>query len=344
MANETLITQLDELREAYSQQQKAAAALQTTLKTMTAAQSKTQKALTDYGARNTGVDVYPAQEMLASLRLKEEMIDPLLPDLRRELKALASLTGALKEAAAALRSEPADVVRLDKAIAALQGAQQDDIAALLPEMTGELELAQMQLGSEFAQKLRDALADHGISIGGRAPHFEIGRFEMEVNFARRFFTLRYGKDMVIPRAPITVEAALKAYDSASTTVMGRQQNGQAWINQLYEAYEMAWRKRGVSGTRVNIVDCYVEMVLLRQGRAFSSEPSKRTFSDYSRAQFIYDFYEFAHHHRLTHNGSFVRAHSATKSQADSVARSMWIVEGDSPYDGRYIADIEFEKG
>jgi hypothetical protein len=343
MPNDTLITQLDQLREVYTQQQKAAATLQTMLKTIIAAQSKTQKALMDYSAQNTGLDVGPTQETFADLRLKEEAIDPLLPDLRRELKMLASLTGALKDSAAALRSEPADVVRLDKAVILLQGTPQQDIATLLPELNRELELAQIQLGTEFGQKLRDALAAEGISIGGRSPHFEIGRFELEVNFAKRFITLRYGKDNVVPRAPITVEAAIKTYDSASKSVMGRNQNGQAWISQFYEAYTLARRKRDAGGTRVNIVDCYVEMVLLRQGRAFSSEPSKRTFSDYTRAQFIHDFHEFAQRRRFAHNRQVVKAHVASKSQTDSPAKSMWMVEGDSPYDGRYVADVEFEK-
>ena len=35
--------------------------------------------------------------------------------------------------------------------------------------------------------------------------------------------------------------------------------------------------------------------------------------------------------------------NAVKSQTDNPAKSMWIVEGDSPYDGRYIADVEFTK-
>lgn len=343
MPNETLVTQLDQLREIYVQKQKAGAALEHTLKAITAAQAKTQKALVDYENQNMDVDVRRAQEIFANLRLKEEAVDPLLPDLRRELKKLAVLIGALKDAVAALRSEPVDVVRLDKAITALLGVQEQDVAALLPELNQELMLAQRQLGDEFGQKLRSALAEQGIGIGGRAPHFEIGRFELEANFAKRLIALRYGKDMVVPRAPITVEAALKAFESATKAIMGRSQNGSAWIAQFYEAYELARRKRDTGGARVNIVECYLEMVVLRQGRAFFIEPGKRTITDYSRAQFIADFYEFAQRQRLAQNGRSVKAHSATKSQTDSPAKSMWIVEGDSPYDGRYIADIEFVK-
>src|SRR5438552_8800208 len=120
MPNETLIDQLDTLRETYAQRQKAAAGLQTALKAVTNAQAKAQKALRDFSAQDAGVDVSDAQAAFAQTRLKEDAIDPLLPDLRRELKSLAALTGALKDATTALRSEPVDVVRLDKALTALQ--------------------------------------------------------------------------------------------------------------------------------------------------------------------------------------------------------------------------------
>ena len=89
------------------------------------------------------------------------------------------------------------------------------------------------------------------------------------------------------------------------------------------------------------MDCYYELVLLRQSRTFHTEPSKRTLVDYSRAQFAYDFYEFAQRQRHAYEGRHVAAHTATKSQTDSADRSIWIVEGSSPHDGHYIGDIEF---
>jgi hypothetical protein len=308
---------------------------------VTNAHSKAQKVLRDFSAQNGAIDVNAAQQAFAGTRLKEEAIDPLLPDLRRDLKTLATLVTALKDAASALRSEPVDVVRLDKARTVLETARQPDIRELLSDLGEELDVAQRVLGDEFGQKLRAALADQGITIGGRAPKFTIGRFELEANFAKRFLILRYGKDAVVPHIPITVEAALRAYGSATKLISGRPQDGRAWMGQFHDAYQNVRRKRNASGTRVNIVECYVEMAILRQSRAFFSEPAKRTFADYLRAQFIYDFYEYADRRRLAHAGHRVKAHSATKSQTDSPARSMWIVEGDSPYDGRYIADIEF---
>src|SRR5690348_14771803 len=182
MPNEALITELDQRRETYTQKQKAIATLQAAFKTVTNAHSKAQKALRDFSAQNIGIDVENAQAAFARTRLKEEAVDPLLPDLRRELKNLTTLTVALKDAATALRTEPVDVVRLDKALTARQSYRQQDIRDLVPELTDELNGAQRGLGDEFGQRLRAALAEQGIEVRGRAPKFEIGRFELGANF------------------------------------------------------------------------------------------------------------------------------------------------------------------
>jgi hypothetical protein len=44
-----------------------------------------------------------------------------------------------------------------------------------------------------------------------------------------------------------------------------------------------------------------------------------------------------------HKGHVVKVHASTKSQTDNPAKSVWMVEGDSPYDGRFISDIEIVK-
>ncbi len=351
MANEPLLLQLTQLTDSYTLRRKRAAAVQSTFKLVTDGHNKALKALREYAEQDTTVDVQGAQTAFARVRVREEVIDPLAPELRREIKSLAALVAALKESSTALRAEPADVVRLDKALDVLQNSKDEAALALVPDLQRELDLAQRALGDEFGQKLRAALSAQGVSIGGRPPKFEIGRFELEANFARRFSVLRYGKDMVAPHVPITVDATIQAYQNARKAVEGRNQDGGVWMAQLHDAYQTARRKRSSHSPRINIVDVYLELVMLRQGRAFASEPSKRTFTDYSRAQFIYDFYEFTARRRLTvkgqtsdgqaGDGQVVKVHSATKSQTDSPAKSMWIVEGDSPYDGHYIADIEF---
>jgi hypothetical protein len=339
MANESLLLHLSQLIDGYSLRQKRAGAVQSSFKLLNNAHNKTLKTLREYAEHDATLDIGTAQAHFA--RVRDELLDPRAPDLRRELKALAAIVAALKESVAALRSEPVDVVLLDKALAALQLSKEPDVLATVPELQNELDLAQRALGDEFGQKLRTALSSQGVSIGGRPPKFEIGRFELEANFARRFSVLRYGKDIVAPHVAITVDATLKAYGHAFKAIEGRTHDGAAWLAQFHDAYQTARRRRSISAARINIVDVYLELVLLRQGRAFASEPSKRTFTDYTRPQFLYDFYEFTGRRRLAHAGQVVKTHSATKSQTDSPTKSMWIVAGDSPYDGYFVADVEF---
>ena len=361
MPNDSLINALESLRETYSQRQRTTNSLLAALKGTTSALNKASRTLTEYAAQNpnaNGAGLLEAQQALTqeapALRLKDDVIDPLLPDLRREAKTLAALVTALRDALAALRGETVDVVKLGHAYQALQtGAQrarlQDGtLDALMPDLLQELQQAQRTLGETFGQALRHAVAELGIEIGGRPPRFEIGRFDIEADFVNRTAAISYGKNLLSRRVPLSVEAVIKAYQRETKAIMGRNEDGARWIEQFYTAWQSALRRREAagrpSGERANIVDCYYELVLLRQGRTFRSAPSKQTFVDYTRAQFAYDFFEFANRERRAYQGLRVFAHTATKSQADSADKSIWIVEGTGPHDGRFVADVVFSRG
>jgi hypothetical protein len=348
MPNDSLISALERLRETYIQQQKATNSLLGALKGTTSALNKASRSLNDYAEQNTNSNqarLAQAQQVFNELRLKEEAVDPLLPELRREAKALAGVTNALKDALVALRGESVDVVRLGRAYKALQASKVQDptLPALMPEIDQELQQAQRTLGDTFGQALRTALAELDIEIGGRPPRFEIGRFEINADFVNRTASISYGKNLISKRVPLSVEAVIKAYQRDAKAIMGRNEDGGRWIEQFYTAWQNARRKRNGSDQRANIVDCYYELVLIRQARTFRSAPSKGSFIDYSRAQFAYDFFEFTNQQRRDYQGLRVFAHTATKSQAESAEKSIWIVEGDTPHDGRYIADVVFSR-
>ncbi|MBK8796001.1 MAG: hypothetical protein IPM07_06180 [Anaerolineales bacterium] len=183
----------------------------------------------------------------------------------------------------------------------------------------------------------------GVGIGGRPPKFEIRRSELDANFARRFSVLRYGKDVVAPMCRSPSRPPSKPTRLRSRRSRARNQEGAAWLAQFHDAYQIVRRKRANTDNTRQHRRCLYRTGAAAPGAPFASEPSKRTFSDYSRAQFIHDFHEFTGRQRLAHKGQVVKVHASTKSQTDSPAKSMWIVEGDSPYDGRYISDIEFVK-
>lgn len=348
MPNETLLAALERARETYSQRQKTTAGLLAALKGTTGALGKAGRALREYAEQNqaaSGNGLAQAQQAFGSLRLREEAIDPLLPDLRREAKALTDLNTALKDAVAALRAESVDVVRLGRAHSALQSTRVQDaeLTALLPEIEQELAEAQAALGSTFGVALRHALAEQGIELGGRPPRFEIGRFELVADFVSRNASLSYGKNLVVKRIPLSVEQVIKAYQREAKAIMGRNEDGARWMDQLYTAWETVRRKRGISEPRANIVEIFFEVVLIRQARAFRNSPTKNSFVEYSRAQFAYDFFLFTDKQHLEYKGMRAFGLVATKSQTENPDRSIWIVNGDGPHDGTYIADLKFDR-
>ena len=335
-----LIAHLDMLRNGYNQQLKNVNGAAAALKNMTGAVSKLARVLEEYTPIALAPEsVEEVQRSLETANFKEHAADLLMPDLRQQTKFLTGVVTALKDASTALNSDPVDVVRLDRAVNVLQSAGLEP--EVMEALSQELQEAEARLGNIWGVALHNRLAEMGIEMGGQAPRFEAGRFEIVANFVARKASIYYGKMEVTKNVSIGIETVVKAYQGAVRSVAERNENGQVWIEQFHAAYENARRLSEKSSSRVNIVDCYFQMVLMRQNRAFNLEPGKRTMTDYSRAQFIYDFVEFM---TLSHQGQRVHIHTATKSQTDSPGKSMWMVDGKSPHDGRYVADIEFTKG
>ena len=348
MPDAALIEALDRLREGYGQRQKLSANLAAALKGTTSALGKTTRSMREYIERGQGAtDAAPrALEALAASRLRDEALDPLQPTLRREVKVLTMLVSVLKDAANALRGEAVDVVKLGHALTALEASKLKDpaLTALLPRLADELEQGQQALGATFGLALRHALAARGIELQGRPPRFEIGPFELAADFVSRTATLSYGKNLVASRVPLSVEAVLKTYNREVKSITGRAEHGAEWMTHLHSAWESVRTRRGASDPlRANIVECYYELVLLRQSRTFHFNPSKHHFTDYSRAQFAYDFYEFTDRNKVLHQGLRAYGTVATKSHTDNPERSIWIVNGDSLHSGNFISDVMFEK-
>jgi hypothetical protein len=347
MPDTELIDALGQVRESYTQKQRAANGLLAGIKNVSGTLSKLGRALDDFSGQNTELDMTHLAGAADSLQrisqAKEQAIDGLLPDLRREAKQLAALTGALRDAISALGVDPVDVVRLDHAYAILQKNVRQDggLDEILPRLTAALKEAEAQLGNVFGEALRDAMAESGVEVTGQPPRFEIGRFELNANFLNRKASLSYGKWEVARNISVSLDAVIKTYEREARSIEGRSVDGTGWIQQFYEAWEVVNRKNSKTTGRVNIVDCYFEMSLLRQNRAFKNEPSKRSFADYSRAQFTYDFVEFTQRQHLVYNGMIAQMHVATKSQTDSPGKSLWVVTGNSPHDGQYVGDVEF---
>src|SRR4051812_14425157 len=105
MPNTSLIETLDQLRDSYSQRQRTTNALIAALKGTTGALTKASRALREY-ADQTSATLGDAQQSFvegaSTAQLRETVIEPLSPELRREIKILGALQVALKDASVAL--------------------------------------------------------------------------------------------------------------------------------------------------------------------------------------------------------------------------------------------------
>lgn len=350
MQNEALLTDVEQLQETYTQRQRALKNLMGAFKNTGSALGKANRSLRDYVtvAVSPTENINAAQQALTDLRLKDEVLDPVSADLRREVKLVAAIETALKDAANALRGESVDVVRLSQAMQTLQSRapQSGDttLQELLQPLSAELSEAERVLSMAFGESLLHALAAQGLELKGRPPRFELGRFEITANFAGRAAVISYGKEVVNKRVALSVDAVIKAYQREAKSITGRSEDGQRWIEQLYQAWNFVRRKREISGERVNLVDCYLEMLNLRQSKAYRIAPSRSTFTEYTRAQFAYDFVDFVGRQRLSYNGWRAQVWASAKSQTDTPERSIFMVEGEHSFDGRYISDVAFSKG
>src|SRR5258707_1024241 len=100
MPNEALITAVDSLRDQYSQRQKVTQNLLTALKGTPATLAKTARALHEYAEQGGSIDqnkLGQAQQTFEALRVKDDAVDPLTPDLKRETKWLASVLSVLRD-------------------------------------------------------------------------------------------------------------------------------------------------------------------------------------------------------------------------------------------------------
>jgi hypothetical protein len=346
MPIDSLLVELDRMRDEYAQRQKRAGNVQATLKAAAGGVAKAERALRSFNELGAARSVASeqAQQSIAALRIKEEVVDRVAPDLRRELKAASTIASALKDAQLALRADPIDVVRLGRAVGMLQAQKSLDsgVAALLPELEDQLAEGERALSTTFGVALRDAFANLGKQLGGHPPRFELGRFEIATNFATKSATILYGHELVAKRVPLSVDAVVRAYQAAEKAIMGRNENATEWLRQLYSAWEAVRLRRNTSDNRANIVECYMDMLMQRQSKAFRITPLKSSFTDYTRAQFAYDFELFTRSHYFA-NGLRAFGTSATKSHTDSPERSIFIVHGDTPHAGGYVGDVKVDR-
>jgi len=280
------------------------------------------------------------EQLLTQIQIAQETIDP-------QFKALRAATTALRNARKLAAEDRHDALAMQKALVKLQQANElvedDTLNAAVGIFAAETQKALDALAFEFAGDLRDVFEERGEKVEGRPPTLVVGELVLQIDIAARKAQWFYGKEALTRPIPLSIKGIIKAYDRQQKAVIDREKNVEAFVGELYKAWQDLRAEKTRPSNRQNIIVTYSKVILNRQATRFWNAPSRRTFKDYERAHFVRDLVYAQDSPTVEVAGQtyHLRLAVATKSQADSAQRSIWLPNG--PLDGEYYSDIIFEK-
>lgn len=280
-------------------------------------------------------------ELVEQLQRAQQLLEP-------RARALRNATAALKQAIKLAADEQADALPMQKALVKLQEAAElvadDALRAATTTFQAETERALDALAFEFARDLKGAFAARGLEVTGRPPSLAVSDLVLNIDMAARKAGWFYGKEVLTRPIPLSLNAIMKAFEGEKRAILERELDTGAFLQELYKTWAevLEGRNRRPQGGRVNLIETYSKLVLNRQSGRFWNAPSRSTFRDYPRPLFVRDLVLVQSAPTLSVDGERRRLFLgvATKAQAESVSRSLWLPQG--PFDGSYYADLAFE--
>ncbi|MCI0488162.1 MAG: hypothetical protein L0229_16365 [Blastocatellia bacterium] len=273
------------------------------------------------------------KQLAGEVRARNAVIKP-LERAMRALKDPHRNAVALYEACAALERPPEELA-LPKSYKSLIGG----LRALSDAKLSELEFT-------FARDLRAAFKEKGLKLGGSPTELIADLFVITVDMRKKQVHITFSRQPVTKRATkLDVDQVVNAYERARKEVCERNVDLAALLAELFEAYQRTLKLADKQfGTRAGIVDCYRELVVVRQPLSFRRTPSKQSFIDYPKAHFTYDMLELRRQHKLVHEGYRLNLGTATIDVGADSTRALFLATGAN--EGQFIKDIYFtpEKG
>jgi hypothetical protein len=199
------------------------------------------------------------------------------------------------------------------------------------------------LAFQFARDLKETFAQRGQELGGRPPTLTMDPLVLQIDIANRKAQWFYGKQALTRLIALSIPTIVQAYEQQRKAIAERTIDIPAFVAELHKAWTDLLEKRTqrTAGGRINLVEIYSQVVLNRQSARFWNAPSRSTFKDYDRALFVRDLVLAHRAPSLEVDGQthHLRLGVATKNQADSASRSIWLPQ--SALDGEYYANLTF---
>jgi hypothetical protein len=279
-----------------------------------------------------------------------ETLSANLGEVRRALAGEVKLRNAvikpLESALRALKDPHRNAVALAEAGTLLENAPPDltlptgyqkivrQLRAVADEKLSELEFA-------FARDLREAFKERGLKLAGSPTELIADLFVIKLDMRRKQVEMTFSRQPVTEKKiRLSVEQVLAAYERARRDICERKVDLGELLQELFEAYQRALKLTGRQmGTRMSIVDCYRELVLVRQPLSFRKNPSKQSFRDYPKTHFAYDMLQLRRQQKMSHEGHRLNLGTATIDVGSDTARAMFLATGAT--EGQFIKDLYF---
>ncbi len=277
-------------------------------------------------------DLSEVRKILADeVKLRNNVIKP-LANAVRALKDPHKNAVALAENVAALE-KPAPELELPDNYQTLVG----QLKEIADENLAELEFT-------FARDLREAFAEKGITLGGSSASELIAElFVIKVDMRRKQVDMTFSRQPVTDKKiKLNVEQVVSAYERAKREICERNVDLNALLGDLFEAYNRVLKLSDKPmGTRTIIVDCYRELIMVRQPAAFRKTPSKQKFLDYPKTHFAYDMMQLRRRQNMVYQGHRLNLGTATIDVGSDSARAMFLATDAN--EGQFIQHLYFTK-
>jgi hypothetical protein len=281
----------------------------------------------DLSALTAGIG--EVRRLLANeVKLRQAVIKPLDQALRA-LKDPHKNAVALHEAAALLEQPPAEL------------PVENGFGKFVKELREVADANLSELEFTFARDLRAAFVAEGVKLEGPPTELIAELFVIKPDLRKKQVLITFSRQPVTKGAiKLDVERVLSAWQRARKEICERKVDYDELLKELFETYERLLKlNAGKMGWRAGIVECYRELVMVRQPLGFRRTPSKSSFVDYPKSHFIYDMLQLRRSHSLVHEGHRLNLGTATIDVGSDSTRAMFLATGAN--EGAFIKDLYF---
>jgi len=278
------------------------------------------------------VDLSEVRKILAGeVKLRNNVIKP-LENAVRALKDPHKNAVALVEACDALEMPPSEL------------ELPSDYQLLIEKLKETANENLSELEFTFARDLREAFGEKGIALGGSSASELIAElFIIKVDMRRKQVDMTFSRQPVTDKKiKLNVEQVVAAYERARREICERNVDLNALLGELFEAYSRVLKLSDKPvGTRTIIVDCYRELIMVRQPASFRKTPSKQKFLDYPKTHFAYDMMQLRRSQNMMYQGHRLNLGTATIDVGSDSARAMFLATDAN--EGQFIQHLYFTK-